>query len=443
MSGQAEHASRAVDDQQRPPGLRQAVVAGVVGTVIEWYDYALYGAAASIIIGPLFFPKSMESTAALAAFATFAVGFAIRPLGGVVIGHIGDKYGRKPAMLLTIILMGIATVGMGILPTTRDVGVWAAILLVILRSLQGFGAGAELAGAMTLVAEFAPKYRRGFYIAQVLSAPPAGIALATIAFFWVSSLPQDVLFSWAWRIPFLISALLFAVALYIRHKLDETPAFQVAVERAHERAEREKMPLGKLVRNYGTQVLQGFFGLTGHMALTQLVATFSIGFMSSKAVGMSKPDALIAVTIGTVCAVFTTPFGGLLADKFGSAKVLAIGNGLGVLFAFPFFWMMQSGNLAVATLGIALGYGVIIALTSGSQGLFLASLFPTESRFSGTALARETNGALVAGLTPLIALALVEADHGGIRYAAMYFALCCASSLVAALWAMRTSGTKH
>ena len=426
----------------RPPGLRQAVVAGVIGTVIEWYDYALYGAAASVIIGPLFFPKAVESTAALASFATFAVGFAIRPLGGVVIGHIGDKYGRKPAMLLTIILMGLATVGMGLLPTTASVGVWAAVLLVILRSLQGFGAGAELAGAMTLVAEYAPEKKRGYYIAQVLSAPPAGIALATVAFFLASGLPKDTLMSWAWRVPFLVSALLFVVALYIRKRLDETPAFRVARERAAQRQQEQKMPMRDLLRTHKTQVVQGFFALTGHMALTQLVATFSIGFMSSKSVGMDKQDALIAVMIGTVCAVFTTPFGGMLSDKIGAARVLALGNALGVVFAFPFFLAMKSGNLTVATLAIAFGYGVIIALTSGSQGLFLASLFPTESRFSGTAIARELNGALVAGFTPLIALALVQAAGGGIFWAATYFALCCLSSLLAAIWAMRVRAAR-
>lgn len=175
------------------PGARKALVASMVGTLIEWYDYALYGAAAGLIIGPLFFPNSLSAAGDLAAFATFAVGFLFRPLGGLIIAHIGDRVGRKPAMILTIALMGLATVGIGLLPTAATLGIWAAVLLVLLRILQGFGAGAELAGALTVVAEFAPPRRRGFYTAIVLSAPPAGTLLATLAFLSVSSVPTETL----------------------------------------------------------------------------------------------------------------------------------------------------------------------------------------------------------------------------------------------------------
>ncbi|WP_347354550.1 MFS transporter [Intrasporangium sp.] len=418
-------------------GLGRAVVAAVVGTVIEWYDYALYGAAAGVVIGPLFFPDVVSSAAALAAFATFAVGFVVRPLGGVVIGHIGDRFGRKPAMILSIVLMGGATVAIGLLPTASTIGVWAAILLVLFRCVQGFGAGAELAGAMTLVAEYAPPARRGFFTSLVLSAPPAGIVLATGAFFAAASLPEGALLSWAWRLPFLVSAALFLVALYIRNRLNETPEYRRAAERAAERAEREKLPLVELFRTSSRHVLLGFLSITGHNALNYIMAAFAIAFMTSDSVGMSRPAALLAVTIGSIFGVVTTPLGGMASDRFGAGRVLAAGSLAGAVFAYPLFMALRSGSVVNATIAIAIGYAAVIACTSGSQGAFLVELFPTKARFSGIAVARELNGALVAGLTPLIALALIQAAGGQIYLAAGYLAVCCLLSAGAVLTAQR------
>lgn len=194
-----------------------------------------------MVIGPLFFSGAGESAESIAAFATFAVGFLARPLGGVVIGHLGDRFGRRPAMLLSIILMGIATVGIGLLPTADAWGVWAIGLLMLLRLVQDFGAGAELTGAMTLVAEYVEPRQRGLYTALVLSTPPLGIALATVSFFAVSLAGDDVLLGWAWRIPFLLSAVLFVVATYIRNKLEETPDYAAAMAAAHATAQKTKL----------------------------------------------------------------------------------------------------------------------------------------------------------------------------------------------------------
>lgn len=192
--------SSTVNDRSAPdrmtPGAKRALIASTVGTVIEWYDYALYGAAAGLIIAPLFFPGSLPGAGEMLAFATFAVGFLVRPLGGLIIAHFGDRFGRKPALLLTIILMGFATMAIGLLPTAAVAGIWAPIMLVILRTLQGFGAGAELAGALTVVAEFAPPSRRGFYTAIVMGAPPAGATIATLAFLAATMLPGDGLMTW-------------------------------------------------------------------------------------------------------------------------------------------------------------------------------------------------------------------------------------------------------
>ncbi|WP_254049381.1 MFS transporter [Kocuria sp. WRN011] len=414
------------------PGAGRALFAAVAGTLIEWYDYALYGTAAGLIIGPLFF-AGMDSGASLAAFATFAVGFVARPLGGVLVGHLGDRYGRRPAMLLTVILMGVATVGIGLLPTYAAIGVAAPVFLVLLRLLQGMGAGAELAGAMTLVAEFAPPRRRGLMTSLVLAAPPAGIVLATGAFLWAASLGDQVLLDWAWRLPFLASAVLFALAIFIRVKLEESPEYLAALHAAKERGERRRVPVVALVREHWRAVVVGFFAITGHNALNYILAVFSLSFMTSPAVGMDRGSALTAVIIGSVCGVLATPLGGLAADRFGAHKVLAFGSLLGAVGAFPLFSVLSSGSAMAATAAISVGYGVVIACTSGSQGAYLAGLFPAAERFSGIALAREANGAIVAGFTPLIAATLITAAGGQTWAAALFLMACCVISVVGVL----------
>ena len=420
-----QHAASAQAQRNR----RRALFASVFGTAIEWYDYALYGAAASVVIGPLFFSGAGESAASIAAFATFAVGFVARPLGGVVIGHLGDRYGRRPAMLLSIILMGVATVGIGLLPTAQTWGAWAVGLLVFFRLVQGFGAGAELTGAMTLVAEYAEPKKRGFYTSLVLSTPPLGIALATICFFAVSLPGEEVLLGWAWRIPFLISALLFVVAIYIRNKLEETPEYAKTMAAAKANADSAKLPVREVFESHTPRVVLGFFAITGHNAVNYIIAVFSISLMVSS--GMDRSSALLAVTLGSLVSVLLTPVGGWLADRFGASKVLAAGNISGVLLTFPIFWMFSTDQFVLGLLAVAAGYALIIPCTSGAQGAFLTELFPVKVRFSGIAIARELNGALVAGLSPLIAAALLELGNGSITLPATYLAACCLSSVIA------------
>ncbi|MGP5026755.1 MFS transporter [Glutamicibacter sp. BW77] len=408
---------------------RRAISASLVGTAIEWYDYALYGAAASVVIGPLFFSSAGSSAASIAAFATFAVGFVARPVGGAVIGHLGDRFGRRPAMLLSVILMGIATVGIGLLPTAQTWGAWSIGLLVFLRLVQGFGAGAELTGAMTLVAEYVEPKKRGLYTSLILSTPPLGIALATICFFGVSLLGDEALLGWAWRIPFLISALLFLLALYIRNKLEETPEYAQAMNQARQRAGAQKLPLREVFESHWRRVVLGFFAITGHNATNYIIAVFSISLMVGS--GMARSEALLAVTLGSLVSVLLTPAGGWLADKFGSARILAAGNIAGLLLAFPIFLMLSTDQFIYGFLAIALGYGLVIPCTSGAQGAFLTELFPVTVRFSGIAIARELNGAIVAGLSPLIAATLLELGNGSVSLPASFLALCCLSSAVA------------
>ena len=290
------------------PGASRALLASMLGTLVEWYDYALYGAAASLIIGPLFFSQ-MDSGATIAAFATFAVGFVARPLGGLLIAWLGDKRGRKPAMMLTIIIMGVSTVGIGLLPTAEFLGAWAVFLLVFLRLLQGLGAGAELTGALTLVAEYTPVQRRGFWTSLVLAMPPAGSLLATLSFMLVSTLPEETFMGIGWRIPFLASVVLFAVAIFIRNKLEESPEYQAAMASRDEKQQKSSVPLAQVIRENFKQVVIGFMAVTGHNANNYIISIVSITVMTTYG-NLDRTTALTAVMLATV-------FGIVLSDWCG------------------------------------------------------------------------------------------------------------------------------
>ena len=412
--------------------IRRAVAAATIGTVIEWFDYALYGAAAGLIINKLFFPQFSESAGVLAAFATFAVGFFSRPLGGIVISHIGDRFGRKPALIFTIALMGASTVAMGLLPTYAQIGIWAPVLLVVLRLLQGFGAGAEYAGAVTLVAEYVPPERKAYYTAYLQAATVVGIMLATLSFLLVSLLSEETLFGWAWRVPFLASGLLFFVALYIRKHLDETPEYVAAMEKAAEKRHEAQVPLRELISKSPRELLFGFLSVTGHNANAYILSAFSLSYMTNT-LGMTRTDALTAVMIATLTGIITTPFIGALADRVGHAKVYLFGAVFVFCYAFPMFALLDTKNLLLCTIALSIGYGIGFGGLASAQGAFLANLFPTRYRFSGIAMTRELNSVAIAGPTPFIAAALVTAGGGKPTYVVAYLMLCCAVTAIAVL----------
>lgn len=409
---------------------RRAVAAAVVGTTIEWFDYALFGAASGLIVNKLFFPNFSPTAGMLAAFATFALGFFSRPVGGIIISHLGDKYGRKPALVATILLMGVSTCAIGLLPTYAEIGVVAPVLLTALRLLQGLGAGAEYAGALTLVAEYVPAHRKAYYTAYLQAATVAGITLATLAFLLVSVLPEDILLAWAWRVPFLVSALLIAVALYIRSNLDETPEYVAATRSAFTSHRAAAVPIGELLRHSPRELVFGFLSLTGHNANAYILSTFSLSYLVNT-LGMARADALTAVVIATLTGVVITPPLGALADRIGHARLYLGGALFTLVFAFPLFLLLDTRNLALVTLGLSIGYGLGYGGLAAAQGAFLANLFPVQYRFSGIALARELNSVLIAGPTPFIATALVSAGGGRPFWVACYSMACCAISAVA------------
>ena len=409
----------------RSSTIRRAVTAATIGTIIEWFDYALYSAASGLIISKLFFPQLSATAGILAAFATFAVGFMSRPLGGIAIAHFGDRFGRKPALIFTVTLMGLSTVAMGLLPTYAQIGVGAPVLLVFFRLLQGFGAGAEYAGAVTLVAEYVPANRKAFFTAFLQAATVVGILLATLLFLAVSYLPEDALFAWGWRLPFLVSAVLFFVALYIRRNLDETPEYVEAMERAAARHKAERVPLKELFTNSPREVLFGFLSVTGHNANAYILSAFTLSYMTNT-LGMARTDALVVATIATVVGIVMTPLAGALADRLGNAFVYCSGAIFTLLFAFPLFILLNTKSILWATIGMSIAYGIGFAGLASAQGAFLANLFPTRYRFSGIAVAREMNSLVVAGPTPFIAAALVSFGGGKATWVVAFLMASCA-----------------
>ncbi|OYO06446.1 MFS transporter [Enemella evansiae] len=421
----------APERQRITPGARRAIFASTLGTVIEWYDYALYGVAAGLVISPLFFPGQVAGRGLLLALATFAVGFLIRPLGGLMIAHIGNRYGRRPAMLLTILLMGVATVGMGLLPTAATIGVWAPILLVVLRALQGFGAGAELSGALTVAAEYTPEHRRGFFTSIINMSSGIGSALAMLAFLAVSALPQEVLLGGAWRIPFLLSGVLFLLALYIRKRLEETPEY-VAAQQKHESEVEQSAPVAEVFRADPKRAVLAILLWSGHNANTYVVITFALGYLTTT-VGMDRPTALVITVTAALLGGAATPIWGLVADRIGYKRQYLGIMVFGVVAVVPYFWMLSTGNVVLVSIGMFIASCLIWGATQASAGAVTTNLFPVEYRFSGVAVAKEINAAAVAGPTPLIAAALVAAAGGRPYTAAIFIGACFVVTIVSLL----------
>ncbi|MGV9798226.1 MFS transporter [Mycobacterium sp. NPDC003449] len=430
-----------------PPGVnpvqeRRVLVAGTVGSVVEWYDFGLFGAASALVIGPLFFSEDLSASAAtLAAFATFAVGFFARPVGGMLIANFGDRFGRKPALIFTLVLMGLSTFLMGCLPTYEQIGIWAPILLVTLRLCQGAGAGAELAGTMTIISETIRPSRRAFGTAVPNGATAIGSALGVVTFLIVATLPGDVFLTWGWRIPFLFSAVIFGVAVFIRKRVEEAPEFLAAKARA-EQQPAARIPAWRLVRGHWRGVLIGFGAMAGHQAMSYITTTFALSYITST-LTMPRSVALTASLIASLIGAFLAAFFGAAADRVGAPKVFAFGAAFCLLMAFPMFALLDTRTPVLIGLALVLTYSVSFGAMAGAQGAFLVDLFPADVRFSGVALCRELAGTLIGGPAPLVAASLVIAGGGKPWLVAVLLGVCCAVTLlslrIAAVRARRES----
>ncbi|AMM31639.1 hypothetical protein SA2016_0954 [Sinomonas atrocyanea] len=379
---------------------RRAAAASAVGSLVEWYDFALYGAAAALIFKGYFFGSSDPAVGLIAAFATFAVGYFARPFGGIVFGHLGDKIGRKPVMVVTLMIMGLSTALIAVLPGYANIGFASPALLVALRILQGLGAGAEYAGAIILSSESSGPARRGFYASWSGSATWVGSALALFAFQAVLGITGPAFYTWGWRIPFLLSLVMLAVSYYIRRRVFETEQFK----KAQDNAEIERIPLLRLFRTekrrllvaMGCNFFSGFSYIPQVWALSYL--TNNIGLAALLALGINA--ALL------VAGAATAPYFGHLSDRIGRRKLYMAGLVFAAAGAFPMFMIIDTHQPALIAVDLVVYFVGAVSTVFAAQAAFLTELFPPAVRYTGVAFAREITGAILGGAAPLIATAL-------------------------------------
>ena len=415
----------ALGTQDAPPSPQRVAMASAVGATIEWYDFFLYGTAAGLVFDKLFFNGLDGPAAQFAAFGTFAVGFLTRPVGGIIFSHYGDRIGRKKMLVLTLLIMGLGTAAIGLLPSYDSIGVWAPILLVVLRVLQGIGIGGEYGGAVLLAVEYAPARRRGFFGSFAHIGVPGGLLLASGAFSLASLLPDEAFLAWGWRACFLLSVVLLAIGAYIRLSVMETPAFA----RVQARKQVAKMPMIDLIKEQPKPLLLGMG--------TRFVEGFTFNFFSVYLlayvvtnVGLTKSTALQGVLVGATLGVVLVPITGALSDRLGRKPVYNVGAWLALLFAFPAAALVQSGGTAAITTTFVFGLGILYGTVYGPLAAFWSELFDTRYRYTALSTLYQMSGIVASGLTPLIAAWLVTRGDGTLWLVAAYNALVAATSLV-------------
>lgn len=382
--------------------VRKAATASLVGSALEWYDFFLYGTAAALVFNKLFFPTFDPLVGTIAAFGTNAVGFLARPLGGVIFGHFGDRVGRKSMLVITLVVMGVATFLIGVLPTYQTIGVWAAVLLIVLRVVQGVAVGGEWGGGVLIVSEHAPEHRRGFYSAWSQTGVGLGFVLSASAYALVSGATTDAAFlAWGWRIPFLVGIVLTAVGLLIRLRIMETPAFQ------HTAAEDKpvRLPVIEALRTHPKAVLITFGARLAENGASYVFLTFSLSYAAHA--GLDRDLVLAAVVVGMLVESFAMPMWGALSDRIGRKPVYVGGALALVVWAYPFFAMLDSRNTVLVFLAVFVAVVVCHGAMIGPQPAFLSELFDAKVRYSGMALGHEVASTVAGGFSPIIATALL------------------------------------
>ncbi|MFC7331046.1 MFS transporter [Marinactinospora rubrisoli] len=377
----------------------KTAIAAAVGTSVENYDFIAYGTASALYFGTVFFPESDRFTGTLLAFATLAVGFVMRPLGGAIGGFLGDRFGRKPVLVGAMIVMGAATFIIGVLPTYSQIGVLAPILLTVIRMVQGLAFGAEWGGAITMAYEHAPWHRRGMYAAIPQSGNPLGIALASGMFALSAGLEGD----WAWRTPFLLSAVLVVVALVVRSRLSESPEFQ----EAQAAGKTEKNPFLATLRNDWRGILRVIALRIVESFAYYSTATYLLNHLTERDPSL-RPVALGAITAASITAIFVTFLAGALTDRVGRRPIYVGACIAAILFAFPMYLLTNDGQPALVVAVFIIGIGFIHAALTGAQGSLLTEQFRTTTRTSGASLGYQVAAAL-GGFAPLLAAALAGA----------------------------------
>lgn len=417
--------------------IRRVVAASMIGTTIEWYDFFLYGSAAALVFNRLFFPEYDPLTGTLLSFGTYALGFVARPVGGIVFGHFGDRIGRKRLLMLSLIMMGVATVLIGLLPTYAQIGIWAPIALILLRLIQGFAVGGEWGGAVLMAAEHGDARRRGFWTSWPQAGVAAGNLLAAGVLALLAGLQSEEDFlAWGWRIPFILSVLLVAVGWYIRNRVAESPMFEQVMEEAES---PPKLPAMEVIRERPRALVLGAGLRVGENISYYIVTVFSLTYLVDVA-AESRSTALNALLIGAAVQFFAIPLFGLLSDRIGRRPVYAFGAFGLAAWGFAFFGLLGSGDNASIIWAIVIGL-VLHGAMYGPQAAFITELFPTRIRYSGVSLAYQLTSIVAGSLAPIIALALYQRYESALPVA-IYVGVNCAISGVSALLARETKGSE-
>ena len=419
---------------QRAPA-RKIVAASTIGTVIEWYDFFVYGTAAALVFGRLFFPASDATVSTLAALSVYAVGYVARPLGGIIFGHFGDRVGRKSMLVLSVLMMGLGTFLVGLLPTYQQIGVLAPILLIVLRLLQAIGLGGEWGGAVLLVAESAPARRRGLFGSLVQLGNPTGRLIATGVFALASRLPEAEFVGWGWRIPFLASALLIVVGLVIRFQIDETPEFR-KLRRSNKTA---KMPVIEALSRHGRATAIAVGLKVTEVAWVGILTVFAVTYLTQQ-LGMQRSIVLDAITLATFIELLVMPFAGWLSDRIGRRTIYLAGTMFGILLAFPIFWLLNTRDAEVVTWTIVVGICLCQAVIFALHASFMPELFGTSVRYSGISLGFQLGAAVGGGLTPIAAAAIVAWSGGATWPVSLMLVVLGAVTFTAVLSTRETAG---
>lgn len=416
---------------------RKALVASLIGNSIEWFDYFLYGTAASLVFGKLFFPKSDPTVGLLLSYLTFAIPFFIRPLGGIIFSHIGDKIGRKKTLVFTLMLMGGSTVLIGLLPTYESWGLAAPVLLITLRVIQGLGIGGEWGGALLLAVENSDKKKRGLFGSVPQMGVPIGMLMGTAAMSIMTAITDDKEFlSWGWRVPFVLSLILVIIGLWIRGGIDESPVF----EETKQKGEISKLPIADTFKYHWKEVLLATGMKVVETAPFYILTTFVITYATGN-LKLDKTGVLNAVTIASLVTTILIPLMGRWADKHGRKPMYIWGTLFMLLFAFPYFWLLNLGTIFSVTVATIIGLGIIWAPITAVLGTLYSEIFSTNVRYTGVTVGYQLGAALAGGTAPLIATYLLKQYNTWVAVA-IYLVVTCLISLISILFVRETKNVE-